>query len=100
LIGSPAEVPRGSALHGGAGLPNVNLLKNIDISFRINLVLTHPDAPRFAAGTEGEKRIAATRARVSKTSPSGGPGAHARCHRRVKYISKYIYQKGENKVKQ
>jgi hypothetical protein len=34
----------------------------------------------------------------AERKPPGG--AHAHCHRRVKYTSKYIYQKGENKVKQ
>jgi hypothetical protein len=32
-------------------------------------------------------------------SPRGERNIYARTHRRVKHISKYIYQKGENEVK-
>jgi hypothetical protein len=36
---------------------------------------------------------------LPKNAQSGEARAHAHWHRRVKYISKYIYQIGENKVK-
>jgi hypothetical protein len=69
----------------------IQLIENIDISgLACSEHLIFPDlntTRRVFAG------VAAIGARVSKTSQSGARLRMGACHRRVKYIYKYIYQR-------
>jgi hypothetical protein len=59
-----------------------------------------PGGAPFATASEKTTTSKRSGAKVTAKQSKNAAGAHARTHRRVKYISEYIYQKGENKVKQ